>query len=225
MKVADVDAELAVEPIHVLRHRLPAEIDGAQHLHRDRFDIGQEFRQPLRLARAHRRKRQRAIAEDHRGGAVIAGIGAQRIPGDLRVVVAVVVDETRRHDGALRIDDARRGAAQLADLGDLAVLHRDIAAECRHARAIDDAAIADQQIIGHRLVSSLGCPERQLWLWGKCSAGGGERIPCGRNAQETVRCALACSIRSRFPNPGPRPVNRTYPRGAGANSIRRGTGL
>ena len=49
-QVADIDAEALVELVHVLRDRFPVELDGAQHLHRDRFDIGEELGQPLLVA-------------------------------------------------------------------------------------------------------------------------------------------------------------------------------
>ena len=94
-QIADIDAEVVVELIHVLRDRLPIELDGLQHLHRDRFDIGEELGEPLLGALAHRRQRQRAIAEDHAGGAVLGREGAQRVPGDLRVVMAMIVDKAR----------------------------------------------------------------------------------------------------------------------------------
>ena len=42
-QVADIDAEVVVELVEILRERLPGELEGAQHLHRDRFDIGEEF--------------------------------------------------------------------------------------------------------------------------------------------------------------------------------------
>ena len=70
-QVADIDAEPLVEMVHVLRDRLPVEIDGLQHLHRDRFDIGEKLGEPLLGALAHRREAQRAIAEDHAGCAVL----------------------------------------------------------------------------------------------------------------------------------------------------------
>ena len=149
---AGIDAEALVEPVHVLRERLPIDVDGAQHLHRDGFDIGQEFGHALFVAAAHRGQRERAVAEDHGGGAVLRREGAQRIPRHLRIVVAVVVDETRRHSEAVGIDGARRRTGDLADFDDLAVLHRNVAAECRHPRAIDDAAITDQQVIRHLVV-------------------------------------------------------------------------
>ena len=98
--------------VHVLAGRFPVEIDRAQHLHRDRFDIGEELGQPLLGALAHRRQRQRAIAEDHGGGAVLGREGAQRVPGDLRVVMAVIVDKAGG-DGAAR---RRRSFARPAPL-------------------------------------------------------------------------------------------------------------
>src|SRR5262249_22135486 len=39
-QIADIDAEPLIEMVHVLRDRLPVEIDRAQYRHRDRFDIG-----------------------------------------------------------------------------------------------------------------------------------------------------------------------------------------
>ncbi len=80
---------------------------------------------------------------------MVAGIGAERIPGDLRVVVAVIVDKARRDDEPVGIDRTARGAGQLADLDDLPVFHRDVAAEGRATRAVDNAAVLDQQVIGH----------------------------------------------------------------------------
>ncbi len=107
-QIADIDAEAFVELVHVLPGRLPIEIDGAQYVHRDRFDIGEEFGEPLLGALAHRRQRQRAIAEDHGRGAVLGREGAERIPGDLRVVMAVVVDKAGGDGAALGVDRARR---------------------------------------------------------------------------------------------------------------------
>jgi hypothetical protein len=46
---------------------------------------------------------------------------------------AVIVDEARRNDGAVRIDDAVGSAGEFADFRDLAVLHPDIATVRRHS--------------------------------------------------------------------------------------------
>src|SRR5260370_36225820 len=80
----------------------------------------------------------------------MAGVGAQRVPGDLGTVVAVVVDEPGRDDAAVGVDRPLGRTAQFADLDDLSVFDRDIAAESWHPRAIDDAAGTDPQIIRHR---------------------------------------------------------------------------
>src|SRR5262249_50636197 len=82
--------------------------------------------------------------------AVVAGKGAERVPGNLRVVMAVVVDKTGGDDLAADIDRLPARAGQLAHLDDLAVLDRDIAVERGHARAVDDAAGLQQDVIGHR---------------------------------------------------------------------------
>ena len=129
---AGIDAEPVVEPVHVLREALPIDVDGAQHLHRDGFDIGQELSHALFVAAAHRGQRERAVAKDHSRCAVLRREGAQRIPRYLRIVVAVVVDETGRHCQAVGIDGARRRTGDLANFDDLAVLHSKVAAECRH---------------------------------------------------------------------------------------------
>src|SRR5262249_39689631 len=83
------------------------------------------------------------------GRAVIARERAQRIPGDLGVVVAVIVDEARGDRLTSDIDDRVGSARQFADLDDLAVLDGDIAMERRHPRAVDDPAVLDQDVIRH----------------------------------------------------------------------------
>jgi len=69
------------------------------------------------------------------------------IPEELRVVVRVQVDEARRHDQAAGIDRLVGFAdADLADLGNHAVLDADVAAKARQAAAVDDHAAADHSI-------------------------------------------------------------------------------
>src|SRR6516225_4592301 len=148
-QIADVDAEMVIHLVEVLWEGLPSEFEGVEDLHRDRLDIGEELRQAPLRSLAHWRQRERAIAEDHRRGAVVAGERAQRVPSNLSIVMAVVIDEPGCDDPALGIDRPLGGPAQFADLGDLAVLDRDIAAERRHSRAVDDAAVTDQEIIRH----------------------------------------------------------------------------
>src|SRR5438874_9910524 len=86
---------------------------------------------------------------------MVAGEGAERVPGDLRVVMTVVVDEARADHPALGIDGLAGRSGQFAHLDDLAVLDRDIAVEPRHAGSVDDAAVANQYVIRHRCSSSV----------------------------------------------------------------------
>src|ERR1043166_5130051 len=150
----DIDAEIAVEPFHILRERFPIDLDRAENLHRDRLDIGEELGHPLFLALLHRGKGERAIAYDDAGRAMIAGERAERVPGDLRVVMAVIIDKARADDPALHIDGLAGRAGQLAHLDDLAVLDRDIAVKGGHARAVDDPAVLYEDVIRHRISSS-----------------------------------------------------------------------
>jgi hypothetical protein len=94
-QIADVDAKASFEPVHVLRDGLPLDRNGAEHLHRNRFDVGKKFRDALLGPGSYRRERERAIPEDDRGRAVLRREGAQRVPGDLSVEVTMVVDEAR----------------------------------------------------------------------------------------------------------------------------------
>src|SRR5262249_42882008 len=75
---------------------------------------------------------------------------AQRVPGNLRVVMAMVVDKARGHSPPCCVDRPFGRPAQFAEFGNLAVLDTDIAPERRHPRAVDDAPVFDQQIIRHR---------------------------------------------------------------------------
>src|SRR5262249_11255710 len=136
--------------VHVLRDRFPVELDRLQDLHWDRFDIGEELGEALLGAFPDRRQRQGAIAEDDARRAVLGREGAERVPGNLRVVVAMIVDKAGADRAPVGVDRPRGRAGQFADLGDLAVLDADIGPEARHAGAVDDAAVLNQQVIRHR---------------------------------------------------------------------------
>ena len=106
-------AEPAPDRRHVLGERLPGpRHPGVEDVHRDRLDVGEHPGQPLASLGPHRGQSQRAVADDDGGRAVMAGVGAQRIPEDLRVVVAVIVDEARRDDPPVGLDHLAGGAAR-----------------------------------------------------------------------------------------------------------------
>ena len=144
-EVPHVHPQLLVEGGHVLPDRFPAHIDGVEHLHGNGFDVGEKLGQAGRLARAHRRQRQRTIADDDGGGAVIAGEGAQRVPGHLRIIVAVIIDEAGGDHQPVGINGAGGGIPEFADRDNFALADPDIAAEGGHAGAIDDAPVLESR--------------------------------------------------------------------------------
>src|SRR4030095_16691287 len=71
------------------------------------------------------------------------------VPHDLRVVVAMVVDEARRDGPAVGFDGLARGAAETPHLDDLDPRHVDVAGVRGPTRSVDDASILDEQVVGH----------------------------------------------------------------------------
>src|SRR5438128_261922 len=140
-RIVSSSASLA-DGAHVLGERLPRPGHARfQHVHGNRFDVGEHPGQLLALGGLHGSERQRAVPDDDAGGAVVTREGAERIPEDLRVVVAVVVHEPRRDDPAIRLNDPPRGSAEAPELHDLALRHPDVAVKGGPARAIDDASV------------------------------------------------------------------------------------
>src|SRR5262245_43290982 len=154
---ADVDAEPRADRAHVLGERLPVPGHaGLQDVHRDRLDVREHPGQLLARLRLHRRQRERAVADDHRGGAVVAGVGAERIPHDLGVVVAVVVDEAGGNDPPVRFDRLARGPAEASELDDLPLGDTDVTVKRRTSGSVDDASVLDEQVVGHLVAPFAG---------------------------------------------------------------------
>src|SRR5438309_10494806 len=84
---------------------------------------------------------------------MVASERAQRVPRNLRVEMAMVIDEAGRDRLTLNVDHPRRGPCQLPDLGDLAVRDRHVSPERGQAGAIDDASIFTQQVVSHHRLS------------------------------------------------------------------------
>lgn len=59
------------------------------------------------------------------------------------------IDEAWRHHEAVRVDGAFAALAHLADFGDLAARDRDVGLVARLARAVDDEAVPDDEIVAH----------------------------------------------------------------------------
>src|SRR3954469_1807892 len=87
---------LALEHVEVLGHRLEVPADSlAQDFERHALHLGQVAHHELAVAAAAGRDGKAAVT-DHRGGHAELGRGRYtRVPGDLRVVVRVVVYDSR----------------------------------------------------------------------------------------------------------------------------------
>src|SRR5207247_8248162 len=95
------------------------------------------------------RQGQRAVADDDGGRAVMARIGAERVPRHLRIVMAVVVHEAGRHHPAVGLDGAAGWPGQPPQLHDLSARHSHIAIEGWPAGPLDDATVLDQDVVAH----------------------------------------------------------------------------
>jgi len=113
---------------------------------RNVFDAFHQLDQPLAILDAHRREADAAIAHHDRGHAMPARWIEPGVPRRLPVIVGVDIDKARRDELALGIDLFATAADNLADCGDLAVLHRDVGGDERPAHAVGDASIADDEI-------------------------------------------------------------------------------
>ena len=146
-----------VQHVEELREGLPAPLDAG--LHGGAADVLgtlEVAHHEVGFLGATGRQCEAAIAHDDRGHALEARAGADRIPEDLGVHVGVAVDEARRHDPALGVKRFLGGSAiDAADLGDLAVLHADIAAIARKSRSINDHAVLDDEVECHGFSSIL----------------------------------------------------------------------
>jgi hypothetical protein len=126
-------------------HRLRCSFDAVQELRkghpvprhaglhggkRDCLDARHGEHGALAFGRPHRREAEAAVADHNRGDAVPARERAIGIPEQLGVVVGMQVDEARRHDQAAGVDDmVGVGGADVADLGDAAILDADVGAD------------------------------------------------------------------------------------------------
>ena len=148
---ADVHAELAVDGLQVLRHRLPRPLDPSlQRLDGDGLDPRQHGDEVGALLGACGSESQRTVAVDDGRCAVVAGERAQGVPEHLRVVVAVVVDEPRGDDLPLNVDNPLRGRTEPAGLHDASVHDSHVSLVGGPAGAVHHSPVLEQQVVSHR---------------------------------------------------------------------------
>src|SRR5579875_3499863 len=156
---SDIDPAPPAESLHVFGNRFPIEFHPAsQDPERDLLGVREEFEIPFLIARPHRRDDLAALADDHGGMTVQQRGAAIRIPQRLWIEMGVMIDKARRDDAPVGVDNLVGDPAELADRDDFALLDRNIRIKSRRSRAVDDAPVADQQIVGHGASSRISGP-------------------------------------------------------------------
>ena len=113
----------------------------------DVFDALHQLHEEVVTIGTHRCEADAAVAEDRRRDAMPARRCELVVPGRLTVVVRVRIDEARRHERAVGVEDFARGAAERADLDDDTVGDGDVGAVCGCAGAVDDHAALQQKVV------------------------------------------------------------------------------
>src|SRR5437867_711728 len=93
--------------------------------------------------------RERTVAHDNGCNAVIARVGAERIPGDLGIVMGVVVDDSGSDHQAVRIQHLARVSVHFSDLGDTTAADGDVAVKAGQAGPVNNLSVLDNQVVWH----------------------------------------------------------------------------
>ena len=137
--------------LHILRETLPL-IPGhaiQQHLLRHGLHIDQVPRDNLFLLRATRRNTHPAVAHQDAGHPVPARTGEQRVPGDLRVVMSMNIDKTRRDHAAVGVDCPRGRSGCRANVDDNPILDSDSTVKEPRASTVTNLSVRNEQVVGH----------------------------------------------------------------------------
>src|SRR6185436_10176862 len=130
------DAVLLEHP-DIFREGFETPIDaGAQRLERHALDVGEVAHGEVTIRRPAWRKREAAVAHHHRGDPERGRRIGKRIPGNLRVVVSMGVDDSRHQRQPVCIDALGSVTLHLADFGYPAVLYGDASYSRRAAQAV-----------------------------------------------------------------------------------------
>ena len=141
------DPRAPLQIVEVLGEGLPAPLDSVgERRAGDVLDALHELDQPVAPVGRSWCEAHTAVAHHHGGDAVPTRRRQLGIPRGLGVVVGVGVDEARRDDPAVRVDLAP-ARTHVADVDDRLAVDRDVAGRGRRARAVDDAAVADHEVV------------------------------------------------------------------------------
>ncbi len=145
----DVDVERPpVEGVHELRERLPVPRETlVEHRTRDVLDALHQLDEPVVIGGMHGREADPAVADDDGRDPVPRRGDHSFCPRGLAVVVRMDVDEAGRDEQSVGVDRALGARVEATDLGDEAAVDRDVGGTRRRARAVDDRAPADDQLV------------------------------------------------------------------------------
>ena len=76
-----------------------------------------------------------------------ARIGAERIPGDLGIVMSVVVDDSGSDHQAVRIQHLARLSTHFSDLDNPTAADGDVAVEAWQAGPVNNITVLDNQVV------------------------------------------------------------------------------
>lgn len=134
--------------VEIIAERLELPIDpGAQRINVHALDDRQIAHDQVAQMRRARHDAEPAISHHRRGDAERGRGGQGRVPGHLRVVMGVQVDDARHQRKAAGVHHLDGIGADFADLGDPPVLDRYIGTDRVMPEAIDDGRPANYQIM------------------------------------------------------------------------------
>ena len=163
----DIDAQPRLQRAQVVLERLPGPVDPVlKRRHRQVLDLAEHAAEPIALLLAQRRKRQRAVARHHRRYPVLQRRARLSVPAELRVVVRVRIDETRRCGEAVGVDLSLAPFGHAAHAGDPPAADADLPPIAGHPRSVIDVGVADDQVhhvqrVHRRLNSRRSRPPRR----------------------------------------------------------------
>ena len=193
---------LAVDGVQVLGEGLPLPGDAGRHRRGgDVLDGVEQVQQPVALGGADRGEAHAAVAHDDGRDAVVAGGVEVRVPRDLGVHVGVDVDPAGGDELAGGVDLALAGAHVVADGGDAVAVDADVGGELGHAGAVEDAAVADGDLVHGVSLPSRRRRMRRLCadtsaIWRRARATGASfrrrsrRRSRGRACKRPRRCGI-----------------------------------
>src|ERR1044071_4353236 len=131
---SDIQSKTFIERIQILRDSFPRPLSaGLNRFKRNSFDVRQYPGQIVTVFLMRRRHSERAVADHDSGHTVIARVRAQRVPGDLSIIMRVVVDDAGSDNQTIRINRTFYRTAQSSDLDATPLRHSDVAVKPRQS--------------------------------------------------------------------------------------------